>query len=364
MNLKIGIVGLPNVGKSTLFNALTKQKAAQAANYPFCTIDPNVGVIEVPDHRLDRLQSIFSSEKKIPAVVEFVDIAGLVEGASQGEGLGNQFLSHIRECNAIAQMVRVFENDDITHVCGAIDPQRDREIIESELLLADLQTVEKRLAKLTAQSKSGDKSLLAAKDVVAALQTHLAEGKHAIHFEYDDSVAAEIRSLHLLTNKPFIYIVNLDETSIGAADIDAIRNQLGVSPEIEIIPVCAKMEEELIDFDITEAQELLESAGVSESGLHQLIRRSYDLLGLQTYFTAGPKEARAWTINKGDSAPQAAGVIHTDFEKGFIKAEVIAFDHIDSHGGEQQAKEKGLLRTEGKEYIVQDGDVMHFRFNN
>jgi len=361
--MKIGIVGLPNVGKSTLFNALTKTKSAQAANYPFCTIDPNVGIVEVPDKRLKSLIEIVKPERVVPAIVEFVDIAGLVKGASQGEGLGNQFLSHIRECDAIAQVVRFFENDDIIHVHDSVDPKRDIEIIETELIIADLQTLEKRLGKAKSDAKSGDKKKLEYVALLEKLENHLKAGGKAVDLGLNEGEYEEIKDLHLLTSKPFLYVVNVGESEYKGFDVNAAKNKLGLGAESKLIPICAKIEEELVGFNDEEAKEFLDSLGIEESGLNSLIRAAYETLGLMTYFTAGVKEVRAWTIHKGDKAPQAAGVIHTDFEKGFIRAEVIAFNDYVSAGGESKAKEKGLMRTEGKEYTVVDGDVMHFRFS-
>lgn len=364
MSLNIGIVGLPNVGKSTLFNALTKTKAAQAANYPFCTIDPNVGVVEVPDARLTKLTEMVSPEKTLPAVVEFVDIAGLVKGASEGEGLGNKFLAHIRQCDAIAQVVRHFKDDDITHVHDSVHPQRDREIIESELLLADLQTLENRMKKAAGEARGGDKAKKMYYELLERINKEMASGVLACQLELSKDEKLMLRDLHLITIKPFMYIVNMDEMEVGSADIEAIRTELGATQQNLIIPISAKVESELIDFNEEEAAEFLGDLGLKESGLNRLIREAYQLLGLQTYFTAGVKEVRAWTVAKGATAPQAAGVIHTDFEAGFIKAEVISYQDFVNCGGEQAAKEKGKLRLEGKDYIVQDGDVMHFRFSN
>lgn len=364
MSLTIGIVGLPNVGKSTLFNALTKTKAAQAANYPFCTIDPNVGVVEVPDPRLERLAEIVKPQKLIPAVVEFVDIAGLVKGASQGEGLGNQFLSHIRQCDAIAQVVRHFKDEDITHVHESVHPSRDREIIESELLLADLQTVENRMKKSAGEARSGDKAKKAYHELLERIKPQMEFGTLVSQLDLSDDDKLALRDLHLITMKPLMYIVNMDEMEVGMADVEALRKELGASEQNKIIPISAKVESELIDFGPEEATEFLADLGLTETGLNRLIREAYELLGLQTYFTAGVKEVRAWTVAKGATAPQAAGVIHTDFEDGFIRAEVTAYQDFVDCGGEAGAKEKGKLRLEGKEYIVQDGDVMHFRFSN
>jgi len=364
MSLYIGIVGLPNVGKSTLFNALTKTKAAQAANYPFCTIDPNVGVVEVPDPRMAKLSEIVNPEKAIPAVVEFVDIAGLVKGASQGEGLGNKFLSHIRQCDAIAQVVRHFKDDDITHVHDSVHPERDREIIESELLLADLQTVENRMKKSAGEARSGDKAKKLYHELLERIKPQMESGVLVCQLELSDDEKILLRDLHLITMKPLMYIVNMDEGEVGTADVELLRKELGASDQNKIIPISAKVESELIDFDEEEAGEFLAELGLKETGLNRLINDAYDLLGLQTYFTAGVKEVRAWTVKQGATAPEAAGVIHTDFQAGFIRAEVTAYDDFIECGGEAGAKEKGKLRLEGKEYIVQDGDVMHFRFSN
>lgn len=364
MSLQIGIVGLPNVGKSTLFNALTKTKAAQAANYPFCTIDPNVGVVEVPDERLDALAKIVNPEKIIPAIVEFVDIAGLVKGASQGEGLGNQFLSHIRECDAICQVLRVFENGDIIHVNGNIDPSRDREIIESELMLADLQTVEKRLSKAKSDCKSGNKEKIVYAELVEKVYSFLNSGKMMIEMTLTDEESLMLKDLHLMTMKPIIYVANVDEDEIGGIDLVKLRENLKISDKFEIVPISAQIESELVDMSNEEAMEFLSAMGLKETGLNSLIKTAYKTLGLQTYFTAGVKEVRAWTIHKGWTAAQAAGVIHTDFEKGFIRAETISCKDYVEFGGKSGAKEKGKLRLEGKEYIVQDGDVMEFLFNN
>lgn len=364
MSLQIGIVGLPNVGKSTLFNALTKTQAAQAANYPFCTIDPNVGIVEVPDKRLGQLTEIINPEKVVPAAIEFVDIAGLVKGASEGEGLGNKFLSHIRQVDAIAQVVRIFEDEDIIHVHGKIDPRGDREIIEAELVLADIQTVQKRFDKAKSESKAGDKEKAAYAELVGGLLEHLLRGGLARDFSDDPIVLEKLYDLHLLTIKPILYIVNMKEHEISSFDSEKVRQILGVSDSTPVVGVCAKLEEELIGFTDEEAAEFLAEHGLTEPGLHTLIQQAYKTLGLQTYFTAGVKEIRAWTVKIGASAPQAAGVIHTDFEKGFIKAEVVAFDDFVAYKGEAGAKSAGKLRIEGKEYIVKDGDVMHFRFNN
>jgi hypothetical protein len=359
--MKIGIVGLPNVGKSTLFNALTKSSAAMAANYPFCTIDPNVGVVEVPDFRLKKLAEVVKPERIMPAVVEFVDIAGLVKGASEGEGLGNQFLSHIRECDAIGQVLRLFKDDNVIHVHGGVDARRDLEIIETELILADLQTVSKRVGKAKNDAKSGDKKKVAYLALIEKIEASLQSGKKAIDLELNEEEKIELSDLHLLTSKPFLYILNVSETDLNTVIPEQVKIDLGLPTSSKVIPICARVEEELINFTEEEAEGLLNELGMKESGLNRLIREAYDTLGLMTYFTAGVKEVRAWTIHKGDSAPKAAGVIHTDFEKNFIRAEVIGYEDFVNNGGEQGAKEKGLLRLEGKEYIVKDGDVMHFR---
>lgn len=363
MSLKIGIVGLPNVGKSTLFNALTRTKSAQAANYPFCTIDPNVGIVEVPDARLKKLAEINSSEKILPAVIEFVDIAGLVKGASTGEGLGNKFLAHIRECQAIGHVVRVFNDPNVIHVHGDVDPKLDREVIESELLLADLQTVEKRLDKARSDSKSGDKEKKAYFELVNKVFEALQSGILASNLDLTDEEKEALKDLHLLSMKPHLYIINLHEDEIGNVDKAKYAEMLGVTDLNKIIPISARVEEELVGFNDEEAQEYLAELGLKETGLNALIKAAYHTLGLMTYFTAGPKETRAWTIHKGDLAPQAAGVIHTDFEKGFIKAEVVAYEDLVNAGTYAQAKEQGKVRMEGKEYVVKDGDVMLFKFS-
>lgn len=363
MSLKIGIVGLPNVGKSTLFNALTRSSGAQAANYPFCTIDPNVGMVEVPDPRLKTLARLVKPEKTLPAVVEFVDIAGLVKGASEGEGLGNKFLSHIRQCDAIAQVLRFFEDPDITHVHGGINPKLDMEVVQLELILADLDTVHRRLAETQKKSRSGDKQAMQEGVALEKVKAGLESEKLAIDVELTQEEQEVIRTLHLLTYKPFLYIANLKEDELAPFDSPAVRAKLGLSQHQDILPISAKVEEELIAFSEEEAQAYLGELGLKESGLHAVIRAAYRLLGLQTYFTAGEKEVRAWTMKKGDKAPQAAGVIHSDFERGFIKAETIAYQDFVDGGGEQGAKERGKMRMEGKEYVVQDGDILHFKFN-
>jgi ribosome-binding ATPase len=360
--MKIGIVGLPNVGKSTLFNALTRSKGAMAANYPFCTIDPNVGVVEVPDERLPILKDLVKTDKVIPAIVEFVDIAGLVKGASEGEGLGNQFLAHIRECDAIAQVVRVFEDPNIIHVHDNVDPKRDVEILETELILADLQTLQKRLSKAQSDAKSGDKKKKDYADLLAKIEKALASGKKMAETGLTPEEMEETKDLHLLTGKPLLYIANIHENEVQNVKIDELKNKLGIKPEQRIIPISAKIEEELGTLSPEEAQMFLQEMGLKETGLNAIIKAAYETLGLITYLTAGVQEVRAWTIHRGDTAPKAAGVIHTDFEKGFIRAEVVFWKDLVACGGEAGARNKGLLRVEGKDYVVKDGDVMHFLF--
>lgn len=361
--MQIGIVGLPNVGKSTLFNALTKTKGAQAENYPFCTIDPNVGIVEVPDARMEQITKVVKPQKVIPTTIEFIDIAGIVKGAHEGEGLGNQFLSHIRNCDAIAEVVRVFENGDIIHVNGKVDPQDDVATIEMELILADMHTVQKRLTKTKSNAKSGDKKLKMEAEFLEKLDKHLSEGKKAIQFELNEEEKPVMKELYLLTNKPFLYIANANEAEIANFNAEEVKKKIGLSAEDILIPISAKLEEELIELNEAEGKEFLQSLGLEKSGLDLLIQAAYEKLNLRTYFTAGEKEVRAWTIPANALAPQAAGVIHTDFEKGFIKAEVVFWEDLVKYGGEQGAKEKGLLRIEGKEYVMKDGDVCHFRFN-
>ncbi|MBU0981111.1 redox-regulated ATPase YchF [Patescibacteria group bacterium] len=364
MSLQIAIVGLPNVGKSTLFNALTKNHTAQAENYPFCTIDPNVGVVELPDERLNRLAELVHPEKIIPAIVEFVDVAGLVKGASEGEGLGNQFLAHIRQCNAIAHLVRFFEETDVIHVHESVHPKRDREIIESELLLADLQTLEKRMHKAAGDARSGDKEKKIYYELLEKVNKEMQSGHLAIQIDLNKDEKKLLQDLHLITMKPMIYVVNMDESRVGTANLEEIRCKLEIPESATIIPISAKVEAELIGFSDEEARDYLKTLGLNETGLNRVIKEAFKHLGLQTYFTAGQIEVRAWTIKQGIAAPQAAGVIHTDFEKGFIRAEVISYEDYIECGGEQAAKEKGLMRLEGKEYIVKDGDIIHFRFSN
>lgn len=364
MSLKIGIVGLPNVGKSTLFNALTRTRAAQAANYPFCTIDPNIGIVEVPDARLTVLTDLVKPEKVIPATVEFVDIAGLVKGASKGEGLGNAFLSHIREVHAICHLVRGFEGGDVIHVEGSVDPKRDREIIETELALSDLQTVLKRIEREQGPARTGSKEAKAALLLLEKIRTGLERGTMASALPLTEEERLQMKEFQLLTGKPMLYGVNVSETQLGTAKPQDWKTNLGLPVESPLVVISAKIEEDLSDLRPEEAKEYLTSLGVTSSGLDLLIAEAYRALGYATYFTAGPKEVRAWTITKGMTAPQAAGVIHSDFEKGFIRAETIAYKDFVQYGGENGAKNAGKMRAEGKDYIVADGDVMHFRFAN
>ena len=364
MGFKMGIVGLPNVGKSTLFNALTKTAAAQAANFPFCTIEPNVGEVAVPDARLDKLAAIASSKQIIPTRMTFVDIAGLVKGASKGEGLGNQFLANIRECDAIAHVLRCFEDDDITHVDGRVDPVADAEVIETELMLADLESIEKRMQNLTRKIKGGDKDAVQQMRLLEAAQAALEDGKPARVVEVDAEDAKAWKMLQLLTTKPVLYVCNVEEDSAGSGNSQSARvAEMAAAQGNSHVVISARIEEEISQLEADEAEMFLGEMGLEEAGLDRLIRAGYALLHLQTYFTVGPKESRAWTIKEGTSAPQAAGVIHGDFEKGFIRAETIAFDDYVELGGEQAAKEAGKMRAEGKGYIVKDGDVMHFLFN-
>lgn len=363
MALKIGIVGLPNVGKSTLFNALTRTKTAEAQNYPFCTIEPNVGVVEVPDKRLEQLTEVSNSAKTIPTVIKFVDIAGLVKGASAGEGLGNKFLAHVRECDAIAHIVRFFDDPNVTHVHGEIEPKFDREVIESELLLADIQTLEKRLDKAKTEAKSHEKDKEKYAELLERIYGHLKAEKLASEIDLSNEEREMIKDLHLLTIKPHLYIINLHEDEIGDIDKQKYAQKLHIQDPDSIIPICAKIEEELGHFSEEEAAQYLEELGLEETGLNALISTAYETLDLITFFTSGPKETRAWTVRRDSLAPQAAGKIHTDFEKGFIKAEVVSWKDLVDSGSETKAREKGLIRMEGKEYVVKDGDVMHFKFS-
>ncbi|TWS23620.1 redox-regulated ATPase YchF [Tsukamurella sputi] len=356
MSLTLGIVGLPNVGKSTLFNALTNSEV-EAANYPFATIEPNVGVVNLPDPRLNRLAEIFGSERILPATVSFVDIAGIVKGASEGEGMGNQFLSNIREADAICQVVRVFSDEDVVHVAGKVDPLADIETVATELILADLQTIEKALPRLEKEARK-NKELVETLEAVKAAEAVLTDGKTLFSAGFD---TAPIRELHLMTAKPFLYVFNADE---GVLTDAARRAELAaaVAPADSVF-LDAKIESELLELDPEDQAEMLESIGQDEPGLDSLARAGFHTLGLQTYLTAGPKESRAWTIRKGDTAPKAAGVIHTDFEKGFIKAEIVSFADLDAHGTMAAAKAAGKVRMEGKDYVMSDGDVVEFRFN-
>jgi len=365
--LKAGIVGLPNVGKSTLFNAVTRTRKAEAANYPFCTIDPNVGIVIVPDARLEVLKNIAKTQVTIPAAVEFVDIAGLVKGASQGEGLGNKFLTHIREVDAIVQVVRCFEDADIHHVAGSVDPVRDIETITTELVLADLEAVQKRLNSVAKDAKRGDKEALAQENILKKIEPHLNAGKPALTLQLAPEERAVSRLFWLMTDKPTIFACNVKESDLATADqnpfVLKVREYTAHHFACEAVVISAQIESDLIDLSEAEAKEFLKELGVDESGVGALIRATYHLLGLRTYFTAGEKEVRAWTIHIGDTAPKAAGVIHSDFERGFIKAETVAYEDLVKCGSVATAREKGLYRMEGKEYVVKDGDVLLFKFN-
>ena len=365
--LRAGIVGLPNVGKSTLFNAVTRTRGAQAANYPFCTIDPNVGIVTVPDARLAVLQKIAKTSVVIPAAVEFVDIAGLVKGASQGEGLGNKFLTHIREVDAIVQVVRCFQDDDVLHVSGSVDPVRDIEVINTELMLADLESVTRKREREAKDPKRGDKAAIAEDAVLAKLIEALEAGRPALTVQLEPEERAVLKGFFLLSDKPTIFACNVKDTDLATADsnpfVVKVREYVKTHLSCEAVVISAQIESELIDLSPEEGAEFLKEMGVSESGVGSLIRSTYHLLGLQTYFTAGEKEVRAWTIHVGDTAPKAAGVIHSDFERGFIKAETVAYDDLVACGSVAAAREKGLYRMEGKEYVVKDGDVLLFKFN-
>ena len=362
MSLKCGIVGLPNVGKSTLFNALTKA-GIPAENYPFCTIEPNVGIVEVPDSRLAQLATIVKPERILPAAVEFVDIAGLVAGASKGEGLGNQFLAHIRETDAIVNVVRCFEDPNVIHVAGQVSPLDDIAVIQTELALADLTTVEKTIQRETKKARSGDKDAAALVALLERVLVQLNDAKPVRAMNLDKEQIAMLKPLCLITSKPAMYVANVSDSGFTNNPLLDQLSEYAQSQHSPIVAICASIESEIADMDDSDKLEFLSDMGMDEPGLNRLIRAAFDLLGLQTYFTAGVKEVRAWTIHKGDTAPQAAGVIHTDFERGFIRAQTIAFDDFISHKGEQGAKEAGKMRAEGKEYVVKDGDVLNFLFN-
>ncbi|MDD3646233.1 MAG: redox-regulated ATPase YchF [Candidatus Gracilibacteria bacterium] len=361
--MKIGIVGLPNVGKSTLFNALTKNYSADAQNFPFCTIEPNVGMVNVFDSRLEKIRMAVGGQKVIPATCEFIDIAGIVKGASEGEGLGNKFLANIREADAILQVVRVFEDGDIIHVHGEVNPKSDIEVINSELILADIDTIEKRIIKDGRKAKS-DKEIAVQFATIEKVLAELNNGKLVSDLDLNEDEKEHIRDLHLLTNKKFVYACNVSEDMMDTPE-DKLKDIIGITnADTRVVPICAKLEADMIEMNETERKEFLEEMGLITTGLDNLIKASYDALGLMYYFTAGEKEVRAWTIHKGDTAPQAAGVIHTDFEKGFIKADVVNWAFLVEFGGWSKAREAGKVSLEGKDYIVQDGDVMLFKFNN
>lgn len=364
MSLKCGIVGLPNVGKSTLFNCLSNAKA-QSANYPFCTIEPNIGMISVPDPRLEKLEEIVNPERVLPATMEIVDIAGLVKGASKGEGLGNQFLANIRETDAIIHVLRCFDDGNVVHVDGSVDPVRDKEVIDTELQLKDLETIEKKLNSLSRIIKSGDKDAVKENDLALKIQKSLEEGHSARSLNFDENEAQIVKGFHLITSKPVLYLCNVDEASVKSGNqyVDAVKEAVK-DENAEVLVIGAKIESDIMELETYDERKLfLDELGLEEPGVNRLIRSAYALLNLQTYFTAGVKEVRAWEIRKGMTAPQAAGVIHTDFEKGFIRAEVMKYDDFVTLGSEAAVKEAGKFKVEGKEYVVCDGDIMHFRFN-
>lgn len=363
MSLQIALVGLPNVGKSTLFNALTKSTAAAAENFPFCTIDPNVGIVQLEDERLEQIAATAKAAKIIPETIEFVDVAGLVKGASVGEGLGNQFLSHIRECDAVALVLRFFEDGNIIHVDGRVDPRADKEVIETELILADLQTAENALGKAERNAKSNEKDAVLRASALRKIKTVLAEGNRASAAEIDEDERFVLKEIQFLTSKPFLFVANVAEDKVAEFDVEQAKSLLGLGDADELIAVSAKIEAELAGLSPEEAKEFLDDLGLQESGLQKLAHSAHRILGLSRYFTAGEKEARAWTIRQGYTAPQAAGVIHTDFEKGFIRADVVNWHDFVTHGGWSKCRELGKVRSEGKEYVMRDGDVCLFKFN-